>query len=149
MEKQVKRPCGSCGSEAIKIVNLKDSWVDEPWKDFPRVYISCDLEQYRCSKCGELAGTRSSAKAFDKAAEESIKDQVSYFINRIKSKTKLRLKEIAERIPMGYQHLSDLRNRRSFPSYHYWGLLYSMYKNPDLLDQFDPRTEDAPLSNFG
>jgi hypothetical protein len=71
------------------------------------------------------------------------------FINRIENKSKLRLNEIAERIPMGYQHLSDLKNGRSFPSYHFWGLLYSIYRNPDLLDQFDPRTEEAPVSHYG
>lgn len=149
MEKQLNRPCGQCGQAAIKVINLKDTWLNESWKDFPRVYISCDVNQYRCANCGAVAGNRSSAKALDEAARESIKDQVSHFINRIKQRTRLTLVEIAERIPMGYQHLSDLKNRRSFPSYHYWSLLYSIYRDPDLLDRLDSRSSDAPVSKFG
>lgn len=149
MEKQLKRPCGSCGAKSIKQVNLKDVWFNEPWKDYPRVYVSHEVLQFRCEKCGEFAGTKDSAKSFDAAVRVSIQDQVSHFIARIKQRTKLSLTEIAARIPMGYQHLSDLKNHRSFPSYHYWALLHSIYKNPDLLDQLDPRSEDAPLSRFG
>lgn len=149
MEKQLKRPCGNCGALAIKQINLKDVWFNEPWKDYPRVYVSHEVLQYQCGKCGEFAGTKDSAKAFDEAIRESIQDQVGHFIARIKEKTRLSLVEIAARIPMGYQHLSDLKNHRSFPSYHYWALLHSIYKNPDLLDQLDPRSDEAPLSRFG
>ena len=110
--------------------------------------ISIDVVQYQCSACGEFAGTKESAKNFDEAVRASIQTQVSHFINRIKEKSRLSLTEIAARIPMGYQHLSDLKNQRSFPSYHYWALLHSIYKNPDLLDQLDPRSEEAPVSRF-
>lgn len=149
MEKHLKRPCGECGKKAIQQANLKNTWVNEPWKDFPRVFISKELMQFRCANCGAIAGTRATAVAFDIAVRESIQDQVSHFITRVKQQSKLHLVEIAERIPMGYQHLSDLKNHRSFPSYHYWGLLYSLCKNPDLLDQLDPRGDDIPLSNYG
>lgn len=146
---RLSRPCGNCGSLKIELVDLKGSWFNEPWKDFPRIYLSCEVLQYRCQNCGEFAGTRESAKAFDDAARKSISEQVSRFICRIKDKTRLSLVEIAARIPMGYQHLSDLKNQHAFPSYHYWALLHSIYKNPDLLDQLDPRSEEAPLSKFG
>lgn len=146
MEKRLKRPCGNCGSTSIRLIKLKDSWFNEPWKDFPRVYISTKVLQYKCTKCGEFAGTRETAKALDKAARESISSQVSHFITRIKERTRLSLVEIAARIPMGYQHLSDLKNCRSFPSYHYWALLHSIYKNPDLLDELDPRSEESPMA---
>jgi hypothetical protein len=149
VEKQMKRPCGNCGAQSVKKIKLKDTWFNEPWKDFPRVYVSNEVIQYRCEKCGEFAGTKDSAKAFDAAVRESIQVQVSYFVARIKEKTKLSLTEIAARIPMGYQHISDLKNHRSFPSYHYWSLLHSIYKNPDLLDQLDPRSDKPPLSRIG
>ena len=150
MESLKNRPCGNCGAMAIETANLKDQWVDGPWKDFPRVYVTRELTQYRCGKCGELAGTRSSAKAFDEAIRESIKDQVSQFINKITKRSRLNLKTIAERLSMGYQHLSDLRNHRSFPSYHYWSLLHKTSKDPDLLDRLNPHAdEEPPLSQFG
>lgn len=149
MEKPLKRSCGNCGASAIKHVNLKHSWLNEPWKDFPRIYLEHDALQYKCTICGETAGTRESAKALEGAARQSINDQVSHFIVRIKERSRLSLVEIAARIPMGYQHLSDLKNGRAFPSYHYWALLYSIYKNPDLLDQLDPRSDEAPLSRHG
>lgn len=149
MEKLKNRPCGNCGANAIEQVNLKGTWFNEPWKDFPKVFITHDINHLQCRECGEFAGTRSIAKAFDEAVRHSIKDQVSHFITAIKQRTKLPFTEIAERIPMGYQHLSDLKNKRSFPSYHYWALLYSIYRDPDLLDRLDPRSEDAPVSNFG
>ena len=144
MEKLKNRPCGKCGSSSIKEVNLKNSWVNEPWKDYPRVFITCDAIQLKCSDCGAIAGSRSSAKIFDAAARESIRSQVSYFINRIKKRTRLPLKTIAERIPMGYQHLSDLKNSRSFPSYHYWSLLFKINKDPDLLDRLDSSNDEEP-----
>jgi hypothetical protein len=149
MEKHLKRPCGNCGALAIKRTSLKDVWYNESWKDYPRVYISHEVIQYQCGRCGEFAGTKNSAKSFDEAIRKSIQDQVGHFISKIKEKTRLTLIEIAERIPMGYQHLSDLKNHRSFPSYHYWALLQSIYKNPELLDQLDPRSEEPPFSRSG
>lgn len=149
MAKQMRRLCGNCGAKAVRQVNLKDSWFNEPWKDYPRVFLSHDVLQYQCEKCGEYAGSRDSAAAFDEAVQKSIQDQVAQFIVRIKKKSRLSLVEIAARIPMGYQHLSDLKNHRSFPSYHFWALLHSIYKNPDLLDQLDPRSDEAPLSRIG
>ena len=149
MEKQLKRLCGNCGATAIKRVTLKDVWFNEPWKDFPRVFINIGVDQFQCNTCGEFAGTKDSAKAFDEAARTSIQNQVSHFVTRIKERSRLSLTEIAARIPMGYQHLSDLKNRHSFASYHYWALLHSIYKNPDLLDELDPRSEEAPLSRHG
>lgn len=150
MERLLKRQCGECGKRELKLINLKNTWVEGQWKDFPRVYIERDVMEITCGHCGEAAGTSKSAKDFDTAARESIQHQVSFFINRIKDKTKFRLTEIAERTSMGYQHLSDLKNGRSFPSYHYWGLLHSFSKKPELLEQLNPEINDAPpLSHHG
>lgn len=151
MEKLKKhRPCGECGADTINEVNLKNTWVNEPWKDFPKVYISCDLMQLQCSECGSFSGTRKTAQAFDEAVKQSISEQVSRFIEHIKKRSRLSLKTIAERIPMGYQHLSDLKNGRSFPSYHYWSLLSRISKFPELLDQLDSsKDQDPPMSMFG
>jgi len=150
VEKVTNRPCGNCGERKMKKVELNNVWVNESWKDFPRVYLNHGAMQLQCQNCKEFAGTRSTAKAFDDAARASIQDQVQYFIGKILRKSKLRLTDVSERLSIGYQHLSDLKNRRSFPSYHYWSLLHKFANDPDLLDRFKVEVdEDPPMSRFG
>lgn len=145
------RSCGNCGEKKLKEVELKDVWVNESWRDFPRVYLSRGVVQIQCLSCCEFAGTKDTARAFDEAVKVSIQEQVQYFIEKILKKSRLRLNDVSERLSIGYQHLSDLKNCRSFPSYHYWSLLRKFANDPSLLDQFKGLEDDdePPMSKFG
>jgi hypothetical protein len=149
MELTVRR-CGNCGENKLSEVELKDIWINESWKDFPRIFLSQGVTQLQCQHCHEFAGTRATARAFDDAVRQSIQEQTQYFIEKILKKSRLRLTDLAERLSIGYQHISDLKNRRAFPSFHYWSLLYRFANDPDLLDRFKDRLDQKPpMSRLG
>lgn len=132
------KKCGECGARAFALKNVRGQWK-HPWKDFPSVYITKDLELWVCQECGNTASTLGDPEKTDAAVETSIRDQASQFLDIIKSKSGLTFEEIATRIGVDPSWLSSLRSKKATPSFHLWNLLKVTAIDPKIMtERLDP-----------
>ncbi len=132
------KKCGECGHQGYERRNLKGKGAF-PWKDFPVVYLTQDLELWVCGKCGNRAVLRGDSQKTDEALEASVRDQISQFIDIIKSKSGLSLEEISHKTGISYTYLSTLRNKKRTPSFQVWNYLKMIAGKPkEMLELADP-----------
>jgi len=132
------KTCGECGAKAYTRKNMKGHWK-HPWKDFPSVFFTEDLVLWSCGECGSYAVTGGDTQKIDQAAEASIRNQASQFLDIIKSKSGLSFEEIASRIGVAPSYLSSLRTKKKTPSFHLWNVLKVMAIDPkQMTDRLDP-----------
>jgi DNA-binding transcriptional regulator YiaG len=128
MELSQKR-CGKCGEQTLKKINV-NGVASFPWKDFPAVFITRDLELWTCASCGETAMTRGDAQRTDEAIEGTIRDQTSQFIDIIKSKAGVTGIVLAEMVGVSPTYLSSLHSGKRTPSFQLWNLLKMIAMDP-------------------
>jgi hypothetical protein len=131
-----KRRCGECGQKGYEKLAIKGHWR-KPWKDFPSIFLTKDLEIWICSNCGAYASASSDAAKIDEAVESSIRDQVSQFLDIIHSKSGLTFEVIAYRLGYSPSYISTLRQRNATPAFKLWNQLKSI--------SIDPKKEMANL----
>jgi DNA-binding transcriptional regulator YiaG len=130
--------CGECGKKAFVIENVKNKH-SQPWRDFPRAYVTVDLNLAVCQECGNYSiGSREDAQKIDAAIEASIKSQVSQFIQIIKNRTQIKSSELAEIVGVSPSYLSQLSSQKKLPSFQVWNFLKGLAKNPDQIDIYKP-----------
>ena len=130
--------CGECGAKGFVQKNVRGLWR-HPWKDYPSVHLTRDLELWVCQECGNTASTVGDAQKTDAAIEASIRDQTSQFLDIIKSKSGLKFEEIATRLGVDPSWISSLRSQRATPSFHLWNLLKVTAIDPKVMtERLDP-----------
>ena len=116
----LKRQCGECGERKLAFVNGKNKFKT-PWKDFPLVFVTVDLELLQCQHCGNFITY--DADQVDRAIEASLCSQTRQFIDIIKSKTNLKSKDIAHMFGIAPTYLSSLHSGAKVPSFQIWNFL--------------------------
>lgn len=124
-----KKRCGECGQKAFVMRSIKGLWK-KPWKDFPSVFLTTNLEVWVCSDCGTFAIATGDAARIDDAVESSIRDQVSQFLNVIHSKSGLSFEVIAQRLGYSRSYISTLRRKNATPAFKLWNQLKAISINP-------------------
>lgn len=133
-----KKRCGNCGSRAYKLQSMTGHWK-KPWKDFPSVFLTKDLDLWVCQECSAYASTPGDAEAIDFAVESSIKNQVSQFLTIIHSKSGLSYEVIASRLGYSPGYISSLKNENKLPAFKLWNQLKSISTDPlNELKKLDP-----------
>ena len=79
------------------------------------------------------------AARIDDVVENSIRDQVSQFLNIIHSKSGLSFEVIAQRLGYSPSYVSTLRQRNATPAFKLWNQLKAVALNPKLeMANLDP-----------
>jgi hypothetical protein len=133
-----KKRCGECGQKSYVLQKMKGHWK-KPWKDFPSVFLTKNLELWICSACGTYASLVGDAARIDEAVESSIRDQISQFLNIIHSKSGLSFEVIAQRLGYSASYISTLRQKNATPAFKLWNQLKAVSINPKLeMANLDP-----------
>jgi hypothetical protein len=133
-----KKRCGECGQKAYVKQSIKGHWK-KPWKDFPSVFLTKSLDVWVCSACAAYASVPGDAARIDDAVENSIRDQVSQFLNIIHSKSGFSFEVIAQRLGYSPSYVSTLRQKNATPAFKLWNQLKAVSINPKLeMANLDP-----------
>lgn len=134
----LNKRCGECGQKAYAYQSIKGQWK-KPWKDFPSVFLTKQLEVCVCSNCGAYASAAGDAEKIDAAIENSIRDQVSQFLDVIHSKSGLNFETIAQRLGYSPSYISTLRQKNATPAFKLWNQLKSISIDPPYeMKNLDP-----------
>lgn len=133
-----KKRCGECGNKAYKKQKISGQWR-KPWKDYPCVFLTKNLELWICNQCNTHAITAKDSQRIDTAIESSIRCQTSQFLIIIKSKSGLKFEVIATRLGYSASYIASLKNQKVTPAFKLWNQLKSISINPKLeMQQLDP-----------
>lgn len=139
----VKIRCGECGNRDLERRNMKGV-LKTPWKDFPTVYLTKDLELWHCPRCGNTPYEGHDPERVDEAVEASVRDQASQFIDIIRSKADLSMEELARRIGISREYMSGIRSQKRTPSFTVWNVLKAIATDPKaMIERFDPELDPA------
>ncbi len=125
------KKCGECGEKTYVKRTIKGHWK-KPWKDYPSVFLTKKLEVWVCSACHSYASVSSDAQMIDQAIEQSIREQISQFLDIIHSKSGLNFEVIAQRLGYSPSYISTLRQKNATPAFKLWNQLKSIAINPQL-----------------
>lgn len=116
--------CGECGSKNLK----RQSVVGKPfrWKDYSSVTLSQELELLTCQECGNFIIKAGEGKLIDAAIEASIFHQVRMAIESVKAAHGCDQKDIAVRLGISPEYLSEIKNGRQIPSFQLFNFLKTM-----------------------
>lgn len=133
-----KKKCGECGEKSYAYKTIYGHW-EHPWKDFPSVFVTKKLELWICTSCQNYAILAGDAEKIDAAIQSSVQDQVSQFLDIIKSKSGLSFEEIALRIGYTPSYLASLKQKNKIPSFKIWNQLKSIAVDPTMeLEKLSP-----------
>jgi hypothetical protein len=137
----IKLRCGGCGNRELERKNMRGV-LRSPWKDYPFVFLTKDLELWHCPKCNETPYESGDPDRVDEAMEASIRDQASQFIDIIKGKAGCSIEEMANRIGISPEYLSSIRSQKKTPSFTVWNVLKVIASDPKaMFAHFDPRID--------
>ena len=130
--------CGECGAKKYSRQLIRGKW-NKPWKDFPSVFLTQELELWVCGSCGSHAITPGDSQKIDKAIEESIRNQISQFLELIHSKSGQTYESIAQRLGYSSAYISSLKNGNKTPAFKLWNQLKSIAIAPQTeMEKLDP-----------
>ena len=124
-----KRRCGECGERQLAAKNVRGKY-QTPWRDFPVVFVTCDLELWECGHCGNHVQIGGDGAKIDAACEQSVRDQAAQFIDVIRSKTGITSGQLAECLGVSPQHLSSVHSGKFRPSFSLWNFLKTIATDP-------------------
>lgn len=116
--------CGECGSKNIKIRNVAGKTFR--WKDFSKVTLSQKLELNVCQECENVILLLADGEKLDTAIEASVFEQVRLAISAIKENQGCDQKDIAERLGISPEYLSEIKNGRQTPSFQLFNFLKTL-----------------------
>jgi len=116
--------CGECGSKKLKLQSvIGRSFV---WKDFSAAKVSQPLNLIVCQDCQNIIQKAGEGKLIDEAIVKSISEQIRVAISNIKSQHKCEQKEIALRLGVTPEYLSEVKSGRAIPSFQFFNFLKTM-----------------------
>ena len=141
--------CGECGKREFKLCNVNGKFT-APWKTFPKVFLTKDLELPICQNCGNYAIVGDGAERMNAALEASIRDQTAQFITIIKSKSGMTAAKLGEIVGVSAEYLSLLSKEKRTPTYKLWNLLKIIARDPrrialEMEPNWDLRKENLLL----
>lgn len=98
-----------------------------PWKDYPFVELDTKLPIWSCADCGEFLINAAQTKELDKEIRASIQSQVLQFISIIVQREKCEQKELALRLGVSPEYLSEIKSGRKIPSFQTFNFLKTMF----------------------
>lgn len=133
-----KKRCSECGEGSYKKKLVLGRW-NHPWKDFPSVFLMEEVSIWICSNCKNVASVKGDAEKLDRVIEDSIKEQVSQFIQIIRSKAEVNNEQIASLIGISPTYLASLHSKKKVPSFTLWNELKMIAISPEeMIEKLDP-----------
>lgn len=136
------RHCGNCGS--LEVTEQKSAGPF-PWKDFPAAFLLKPLPLLTCKKCGEHLLRHGDTERLDKAIEESISKITQTLISEIIRREKCTQEELALRIGITPQHLSNLKSGAKTPGFQTFNFLKTLYLDDVAFDKANPEINVGEL----
>lgn len=120
MAKKSSKRCGNCGSFAVV---KKPTIGPFPWKDYPQIYLNTPVELHQCDVCGEHLGRAGEGAMIDRAIEQSIRSQARNFIETIIDRENCTQVDLAERVGVTPEFLSNVKNGTKLPGFQTFNFL--------------------------
>jgi len=141
--------CGECGKREFEVQNVNGKF-SAPWKTFPKVFLTKDLELPICLNCGNYIIVGDAADRINAALEASIRDQTAQFLTIIKSKAGITAAKLGELVGVSAEYLSLLGSEKRTPTYKVWNLLKIIARDPkrislEMEPNWDLRKENLLL----
>jgi len=128
--------CGECGSKNIKRQNVQGRSFR--WKDFSSAHVIKPLELHVCQDCNNIITKAGENKLIDEAIESSITEQVRIAISRIKEDQNCEQKDIAKRLGITPEHLSEIKSGRAMPSFQLFNFLKTLALDKNAYEVSNP-----------
>lgn len=116
--------CGECGSKDLNRQNVQGKTFR--WKDYSSALLTKPLELLVCQKCGNIITKAGEGKLIDDAIVASISEQVRIAIDQIKTAQNCEQKDIAARLGITPEHLSEIKSGRTIPSFQLFNFLKTL-----------------------
>lgn len=138
--------CGECGSKNITKKNVKGRIFR--WKDYASVKNTQNLQLCVCENCENIITKAGESQLIDDAIKASITDQIVLAITKIQTVNKCEQKEIARRLGVSPEYLSEVKNGHSVPKFQFFNFLKTLalegrpafeIANPDIQLETDYR----------
>ncbi len=130
--------CGECGERKFGWQNVNGKFTTA-WRDYPRAFLTKDLDLLVCGNCGNYAIVDDEADKIDLAMDASVRDQTAQFIDVIKSKAGITAAKLASAVGVSPEYLSMLSNEKKTPAYRVWNILKIIARDPKRITmEMDP-----------
>lgn len=128
--------CGECGSKHLQQQSVKGRSFS--FKDYSSVMVTQPLELKVCQNCDNIIIKAGEGEAVDRAIQASIAEQVRIAIEAIKNKHACEQKEIALRLGVSPEYLSEVKSGRSVPSFQLFNFLKTMAMDDEAFETASP-----------
>ena len=134
--------CGNCGS--LEITEQKTTGPF-PWKDYPAAYLLKPISLLTCKKCGENILRHADVDRLDQAVEQSLAQVTQTLITAILQREGCTQEELASRLGVTPQHLSNLKGGAKIPGFQTFNFLKTFYLDKTAFDKADPKINVSEL----
>lgn len=122
-----KKICTECGSEKVILIEQKGTAF--PWKDYPGVVLKQSLKLRQCADCGDIITNLEESEQLEDYLIESINKQVALFIDAIIKREQVSQVELAQKMGVSPEYLTEVKKGRKQPSYQIFNLLKILAHN--------------------
>ena len=128
--------CGECGS---KEVSVKNQWGKPfPWRDYPAVFLTRDLRVLECDLCHNLILSGTDVTKLTEAMVQSVSENTVAFIETVLSRENCTQVELATRLGVTPEYLSEIKSRRKQPGFQTYNFLKTLASDPRSFTVSDP-----------
>jgi DNA-binding transcriptional regulator YiaG len=131
-----KKRCGECGSKEVSLIDQKGKPF--PWKDYPAVFLAGDLKVLECELCHNLILSGSDVKKLSTVLVQSVSKNTMTFIETVLMREKCTQVELATRLGVTPEYLSEIKSGRKQPSFQTYNFLKTLASDPKSFAVSDP-----------
>jgi len=141
-----KYRCGNCGSFEIASIETMGPF---PWKDYPATYLVKPISLLTCKKCGENILRHTDVDKLNEAIVHSLTQLTTRFINEIIEREGCTQEELALRLGITPQHLSNMKNGAKIPGFQTFNFLKTFYLDKVAFEKANPQINPGGLKATG
>ena len=120
--------CGNCGSKEVSVKSQRGKPF--PWRDYPAVFLTKDLRVLECDLCHNQILSGSDVTKLTEALVESVSENISTFIETVLIREKCTQVELATRLGITPQYLSEIKSGRKQPGFQTYNFLKTLAHDP-------------------
>lgn len=128
--------CGECGSKEVSVKNQRGKPF--PWRDYPAVFLAKDLRVLECDLCHNQILSGTDVTKLTDALVESVSENTAMFIETVLTREKCTQVELATRLGVTPEYLSEIKSGRKQPGFQTYNFLKTLASDPRSFAVSDP-----------
>lgn len=128
--------CGECGSKELSEKNQRGKPF--PWREYPAVFLTKDLRVLECDLCHNQILSGNDVTRLTQALVDSVSENTGMFIETILTREKCSQIELATRLGVTPEYLSEIKSGRKQPGFQTYNFLKTLASDPKSFIVSDP-----------